>query len=287
MSGFEASWLALRTPADARARSLELETALRDELRQALHAGFPHVRPWLAADLACGTGSNVVRLAPRLPGPQRWRLVDSDDALLRHARERCVGLVDAAGAPAHATVERADLAGPALEAACAGARLVTASALLDLVSAAWLDRLASACARAGAIALCVLDYDGRRSCAPADPDDAAAHAAFDAHQRRDKGFGPALGPDACVRAAAAFAARGYRVRRARSDRQLDAADAADAALQRELLRGWAAAAIEAVPGERGRFEGWLERRLAHVDAGRSVLLVGHEDLLAIPGGRDS
>lgn len=272
MSGFSEEWLALREPADAAARSVELERSLaaglqgRDGLLECV-------------DLACGSGANLRRLAPRLRGPQRWRLLDHDEALLAVARRQCAGLRAADGGVVEVVARRCDLAREPLAAACAGAALVSAAALLDLVSASWLDRLADAVVAARAVALFALDYDGRRHCEPAGSGDAVAHAAFDRHQRRDKGFGPALGPEAAGYAARAFEVRGYRVQRAQTDWRLGAADGA---LQRELLNGWAAAAVDAEPAARAAIEAWLARRLAHVTSGRSVLTVGHEDLLAVP-----
>ena len=47
-----------------------------------------------------------------------------------------------------------------------GRSLVTASALLDLVSEAWLRALAARCAESGAAALFALSYDGRIVCSP-------------------------------------------------------------------------------------------------------------------------
>jgi hypothetical protein len=272
VSGFDAAWLALREPADAAARSVALEDALARVL-----AGRDGTLE--CVDLACGAGANLRRLAPRLPGPQRWRLVDADAALLAEASRRCEGLRAADGAPVEVAYVQADLAAVDLDACCAGAALVTASALLDLVSAAWVDRLAAAIARGRPVALFALDYDGRRSCEPGDPGDALAHAAFDAHQRRDKGFGPALGPRAAAYASRALELRDYRVERARADWRLGPGDAP---LQAGLLHGWARAAAEAEPKSHEMLQAWLGRRLAQLDSGRSRLTVGHEDLLATP-----
>jgi hypothetical protein len=276
VSGFDADWLALRAPADDRARATALETELAAVLGARARGA-----PWLAVDLATGTGANLRRLAPRLPGPQRWRLVDADPALLAHAAGAARGLHAADGGAVEAVVERRDLATADLDALCAGAALVTASALLDLVSAAWLERLADAITRTRAVALFALDYDGRRECTPVEPLDAAAHAAFDAHQRGDKGFGPALGPAAAAYAAEAFAGRGFRVVRARSDWALGPADGA---LQSALIEGWATAAIEREPERREAHAAWRSARIAHVANGHSRVVVGHEDLLVVPEG---
>jgi hypothetical protein len=277
VSGFSAAWLALRSAADDRARSAALEQRLAGWLRARL-ASAPG-GPLTCVDLACGAGANLRRLAPRLPGPQRWRAVDADEALLAHVGPACVALRDADGGATTVELRQRDLASAPLAAELGGAALVTGSALLDLVSGPWLDALADAARDAGAAGLFALDYDGRRECSPADPCDARAHAAFERHQRTAKGFGPALGGDAVVGAARAFAARGYAVHRARSDWVLGPSDAA---LQRELLRGWADAAIAIEPGARDELLAWLQRRLAHVASGASRLRVGHEDLLALP-----
>jgi hypothetical protein len=281
VTGFSAEWLALREPADARARASALELGLITALAA---RGRSPGRPWTALDLASGSGSNVRHLAAKLPGPQRWRLLDADPGLLERARERCAGLRAADGSPVSIETQTLDLSRAAMNSAFQGATLVTASALADLVSEAWLHDLAAACASAGAVALLALDYDGRRECAPFDEGDAQALAAFHQHQRRDKGFGPALGAEATDVAAGAFAARGFSVQRAPSDWRLGPGEER---LQAALLHGWAEAAIEAQPGARALHDAWLARRLAHLAAGASRLLVGHQDLLAVPPGRSS
>ena len=53
-----------------------------------------------------------------------------------------------------------------------------------------------------------------------------------------------------------------------------------AVLQQQLIEGWADAAVDIAPEETPRVSGWKTRRLAHVAAGRSRIVVGHEDLAA-------
>ena len=141
-------------------------------------------------DLAAGTGSNLRYLSPRLPCAQRWLLVDRDQALLEKATR--------GGAPLHVTdAVHVDLAqiDDSLFGGAAAPVLVTASALLDLTSPQWLDALAARCRAAHAIALFALTYDGRIACRD-DPMDELVRALINRHQQRDKGFGPAAGPDA-------------------------------------------------------------------------------------------
>ncbi|CAM5604678.1 hypothetical protein SGLAM104S_10470 [Streptomyces glaucescens] len=92
--------------------------------------------------------------------------------------------------------------------ALAGASLVTASALLDVLTGEEVEALAAACAGAGCPALLTLSVAGRVELAPHDPLDAEITQAFNAHQRRSG----LLGPDAVTAACAAFAARGATVR---------------------------------------------------------------------------
>jgi hypothetical protein len=49
---------------------------------------------------------------------------------------------------------------------------------------------------------------------------------------------------------------------------------------RALVTGWADAAREIAPEQTPMIDDWLERRLAHVNAGRSRVVVGHDDLAA-------
>ncbi len=103
------------------------------------------------------------------------------------------------------------------------------------------------------------------------PGDAAVIAAFNAHQRGDKGLGPALGPAATAATAAAFRREGFRVETAPSDWRLGPAASALAA---ELVAGVAAAAEAAgTPAS-----DWAQARRA---AGGGCT-VGHRDLLALP-----
>jgi hypothetical protein len=262
-------WLSLREAADAAARSVELT--------QAVAARLPRERPIRIVDLGSGTGSNVRYLTSRLPPGQEWLLVDADAAILDEARPRLAAVAAAPGARLHIDVRTQNLGALDPE-IFTGRDLVTASALLDLVSARWLAELAAQCRAAGSIALFSLTYDGRSHCAPAEPEDDAMRLSMNRHQKRsDKGFGPAAGPDAVDAAAHAFADAGYDVARVRSDWTLSP-DARD--LQRELIVGWAEAAREIAPEQAAAIDDWLGRRLAHVDAGRSRIVVGHEDLAA-------
>jgi SAM-dependent methyltransferase len=264
VESFSADWLALREPADTAARSESLTRVAGDRLALRGHAR--------ALDLACGTGANVRYLAGRLPVSVSWTIVDHDQALLDEARRRLShGL---AGDGYAITARRSGLSqiDPAM---VAGHDLVTASAFLDLVSAAWIEALAGACRSARSIVLLALTFDGRIECTPPHPDDELIRGQVLRHQRHDKGFGPALGPDATSVAEATFAAAGFAVRTAHSDWVLESPR-----LQRELVEGWARAATAIDAAQAPRIAAWEERRLAHVLEGRSRIRVGHRDLVA-------
>ncbi|MSO62621.1 MAG: class I SAM-dependent methyltransferase [Acidobacteria bacterium] len=258
----------MREPADTAARSAALT--------EAIVAALPPDRPLRILDLGSGTGSNVRYLSSRLPAPQHWLLVDRDPDLLAEASGRSANCqIETLGRNLGAPDSLANLADPPL---FPGRHLVTASALLDLVSDQWLRALAGHCRAIGAAALFTLNYNGRSRCAPSEAEDDAIRDLMNRHQRTsDNGFGLAAGPDAVDCAERWFAAVGYQVRRAASDWIL-LPDERE--LQRQLIEGWAQAAGEISPEQTSMIHDWLARRLAHVEAGRSRVIVGHEDLAA-------
>lgn len=284
-------WLRQRESADSAARS----TALTQAIAQALPVG----EPLRILDLATGRGSNVRFLAERLPGPQRWLAVDRSAQLLAGLRDELSAWGAARGYAVRREAALCSLRGTDVECDVetqqmdlgtlhgrdlfAGRHLVTASALLDLVSESWLRALAARCREVSAAALFTITYNGRFSCFPDEAEDGHVRALMNQHQKTDKGLGgPAAGPDAAVLAERCFRDAGYTVRREPSDWVLASADAN---VQRTLVDGWAEAATEMVPDHAPRFGDWRARRLAHVDAGRSRLTVGHDDLAAwLPHG---
>ena len=93
--------------------------------------------------------------------------------------------------------------------------------------------------------------------------------------RLDKGFGPALGPGAAEAAARAFDEMGYEVWRAVSDWELGPDSTR---LQVHLIEGWTESAEAIAPERAALLRDWQTRRLSHVEAGRSRVVVGHEDM---------
>ncbi|MDM0039007.1 hypothetical protein QTH89_21415 [Variovorax sp. J22G21] len=293
MSGFSADWLALREPFDRAARAATPDAEwLHARGRRAGSRG----QALQVVDLGSGTGANLREIAPRLGGLQHWRLVDHDPQLLAalpdalapwaaahglRLQQREALLVIEGGDGLRIEIERceADLAHGLDTVPLEGVHLVTASALLDLVSAAWLDALVARCSEAGAAVWWALTVDDRITWTPWDPDDALVLAQFHAHQQRDKGFGPALGGAAAGRAADRLAAAGYRVTRTATDWQVDGSRGmADLAMLQAMVEGIAAAAAEQAPALAERARHWQARKLAQLDTLR--LQVGHTDVQA-------
>jgi hypothetical protein len=266
MSGFAASWLALRERYDAQARNKIVLDAV---------AAFAALRSSIAVtDLASGTGATLRALSSYLPARQTWRLVDNDLGLLVRAgaMQRSSGI--------HVTTIPIDLARD-LELALDGqVDLVTASALLDLVSAAWLERLVVEIAARKLPVYAALSYDGAVSFDPAVPLDDAVIAAVNRHQTRDKGFGAALGPAAAAQAIRRFESVGYRIVQGKSDWILGRDDGE---MQNELAAGWAATASEATISIDAAAR-WLAARRKAIAAGRSSIRVAHLDFFAVPIG---
>lgn len=264
-----ADWLALREPADAAARAPGLVTELRDVL--------PTGRALVIHDLGSGTGSMTRWLAPRLPGPQRWVLHDRDaDLLARVATHPPPRAVD--GATVHVEARRDDIT--RLDAdALQDADVVTASALLDMMSAAELDGFVRSCVAADCPVLVTLSVVGRVDFAPPHALDREVTEAFNAHQRRTSDGRTLLGPDASGAAVRRLTRLGLDVTVQPSPWRLGP-DRSD--LAAEWLTGWVAAATEQRPRLTDAAGPYVRRRLAQAAAGSLSVTVHHEDLLARP-----
>ncbi|CAL9394578.1 hypothetical protein SUDANB1_01325 [Streptomyces sp. enrichment culture] len=260
-------WLELREPADAAARAHDLLDPLRIRL-----ANLPGRSGIVIHDLGCGTGSMGRWLAPRLDGAQHWILHDRDPYLLHFA---AVASPRSAADGSRVSVEtrRGDIARLTPD-ALQGASLVTASALLDVLTREEIDTFAAACAGAGCPALLTLSVAGRVELTPSHPLDAELAQAFNDHQRRDG----LLGPDAVTAAAEAFSEHGATVRLHPSPWQLGPEQAA---LTEQWLRGWVGAAVEERPELRAEADVYLTKRLAALAAGELSVTVHHVDLLAL------
>ena len=260
-----AGWLALREPADAAARSTELVRELVSSL--------PSAGPLVVHDLGSGSGSMARWLAPRLPGAQHWVLHDRDtDLLSLVAADPPTTAYD--GAPV--TWETRDSDITRLD-GLADADLVTASALLDMLTQAELDRLVATVVGARCPALLALSVVGRVELFPEDPLDQRIAEAFNAHQRRGTAAGRLLGPDAAGAAVDGFSRRGLETVVRASPWRLGPDHTA---LVEEWFAGWLDAACEQDPGLHGR--PYAQRRLQEATAGRLSVVVHHEDLLVRP-----
>jgi SAM-dependent methyltransferase len=263
-----AGWLALREPADAAARAPDLVEHLRRHLpatgRRVIH------------DLGCGTGAMGRWLAPRLPGPQHWVVHDRDAELLALAAADPPGRA-ADGAPVTVEAKQSDITRlPPGE--LADASLITASALLDLLTEDELAALAGVWAGAGCPVLLTLSVVGRVKLTPADALDCRVAAAFDAHQRRTTERGRLLGPDAVAVTIEEFDRLGAKVLVRPSPWGLGALEADLAA---EWLTGWVGAACEQQVELAAEAGDYTRRRLAQIAAGRLAVTVDHADLLVL------
>lgn len=261
MGDFAAEWLSLREPADVRSRDSGLMELL---------AVWARGRPGLhVLDLGCGTGANLRALAPFLGPGQLWTAIDRDRALL----DAVPALAGDGGWSARIAPLCRDLAGfdwPRAD-------LVTASALLDLVSEDWLAGLLER--HRGSAFHFALNVDGRVELSPGHPADAAVLAAFARDLRRAKGLGPALGAAAAATAEGMLQRLGYRVALAASDWKLAEQD-------RPLIEVWlagvAGASLVRKEVEESLLRDWHETRLRELSQAGLLLRVGHRDLLALP-----
>lgn len=278
MSGFAADWLALRESADLRARNADV--------RAAATALFADHRSLTIVDLGCGTGANLRALARHLPAEQRWRLVDNDPTLLAAARAALARWAECrqeqpgrlvlhkSGKRIEIVFERADLARSFADVLAGPAELVTAAAFFDLTSPAWIESFCGALKRRTLPLYAALTCNGSQSWSPPHPADTAIRAAFRAHQKRDKGFGPAAGVAAAAGLRAELQHEGYDVISGASSWRLGTGDRA---LMAALADGTAAAVAETGRLPAADCAAWRAARQT-----ARTCIVGHIDLFGRP-----
>ena len=292
MSSFSTQWLTLREPVDARSRAANLASLLRAE--EGATASRPSRRDII--DLGAGTGANLRYAAPLLTGAQDWLLVERDPLLLAAVASQLQAWSQATQSQFSVTGAQFAVRGGGFECQVQSLALdlaaqletlplrrgvlLTASALLDLVSEQWLRRLMRRAAAVEAVVWFTLTYDGRIDCDPAEPEDEEVRELVNRHQRGDKGFGWALGPAAAGTAEKILGECGYRVHRASSDWCIGPHHGA---LQNALVAGWFEAACDVAPRRTSTLHAWQARRRAHIEGGRSTLRVGHVDMVGRPG----
>ena len=280
MTGFSAQWLALREPADHRARDRALQNKVCEQLANVARTEQRAVR---LIDLGCGSGSNLRALATSLPAQQHWTLVDYDPLLLAAARaalltwadqvisDKTILTIHKSGKTIDIEFAQVDLARDIERVLAWPADVMTAAAFFDLVAETWLVRF---CQALRTTLYTVLTYDGSEQWLPEHHVDDAMLKAFHAHQKTDKGFGVAAGPDASAIMKRELAARGFQVTLAPSPWQIDQAEAA---FIQALATGSAAAVRETGLLNAQDLDQWLAARVT-----AQHCTVGHWDILATP-----
>jgi SAM-dependent methyltransferase len=280
MTGFSAQWLALREPADHRARDRTLQNKVCEQLANVARTEQRAVR---LIDLGCGSGSNLRALATSLPEQQHWTLVDYDPLLLAAARAALIAWADEVINDSTSLTLRknnkileiefsqVDLARDIERVLAWPADVITAAAFFDLVAESWLVRF---CQALRTTLYTVLTYDGSEQWLPPHSADSAMLKAFHAHQKTDKGFGVAAGPDATSAMQRELTARGFQVTLASSPWKIDQTEAA---FIHALATGSAAAVRETGLLNELEVNQWLTARMS-----AQHCMVGHWDILATP-----
>jgi hypothetical protein len=269
MSGFDPEWLALREPIDHRSRNRAVaEAALKHfDGRSAVNV----------IDLGCGTGSNFRALQGGLPPQQNWRLIDHDSVLLAVARDRLAASVVDSITTRSIQFVLADLAKDVEQLIEGPVDLVTAAALFDLVSNEWLARFAQVLAQRSLPLYAVLTYNGHTKWQPATSVDTEIMAEFHAHQRRDKGFGAAAGPQSAALLCEFLRAEGYHIMVGDSPWILTPTDSD---LVDRLVSGIAAAVAETERLAPDTIDAWRRARFQFTSCE-----IGHIDVFAYRPGR--
>lgn len=277
MSTFSPEWLALREPADVSARNPTVLAACQRY--------FAQRHSLRICDIGAGTGASVRALADLLPQHQHWTLVDHDSNNLAAARESLCAWSDAFTSTSGLLILRRgnrhveintrvyDFGESAEDCWLADTDLVTASALLDLTSEAWISGFAAALEKTKTAVLATLTFDGEISSEPAHPLDDAVADAFRTHQNRDKGFGPAAGAASAALLQARLKGAGYKIISGDSAWRIEPSASA---FFMQTLNGIADAVRET--GLVSNIDAWRRERLSNT----RYLTIGHTDIFAYP-----
>ena len=269
MSGFSIEWLNLREVSDHRARDKHLIKTAADWLNNL------KTKDKVIVDLGSGTGSTIrgiqryTTLAPSI----QWRLVDNNpevlaEAIHRHSKEYSIESF---------LIDLSETQKLPLE----SVSLITASALLDLVSENFirdLCQLIKAKNEYRPVGLySALNYDGCIKWTPFHPLDAAMLVNFNTDQGRDKGFGPALGPDATDFLKNQFHSSKFQCLSANSPWLLGPADYL---LTESLIDGISDVSLQTDGLTSSDVLSWKAFRMNNVRTGTCFL--GHADILILP-----
>jgi hypothetical protein len=260
------NWLAARVAADTAARAATLNTLVPDLINYLAVTG-DHQDTVEIIDLGAGTGANQRWLAPQLPFQQRWIHLDHDPIISRSLPlpDDTMIINDSVEALSRLLARRDT-----------GRRLVTCSALLDVLPMAQLNAVCRAVIDNRVPALFSLTVTGTLGVVPSHPDDQPLLDAFNDHQRS----AGRAGPEAAALAAGTLRAAGFDVRCQETPWQLTAASGQ--AFVGQVLQERLHAAVSQHPGLGQAATAWLQLRRSQLALGIVRVELGHGDILALP-----
>ena len=223
-------------------------------------------------DLGAGTGANQRWLAPRLPFVQRWIHLDHDPAI-----SRSLPLPDDTMIIDGSVERRSSGSWPI----AASDRLVTCSALLDVLTTAEIDAVCSAVIDNHVPALFSLTVTGALSIGPAGPVRRAARS-----MRSMIISGAPAGPVRMPPLGPSMPCAQADLRYAPEETPWRLTASSDWAFVEQLLQERLDAAVAQNPSLASAATGWFELRRSQFVLGILRIEVGHRDVLALPGGLD-
>jgi hypothetical protein len=262
-------WLAARVAADDAARATTVNTLLPELSRYLIEAAGPGGTVQII-DLGAGTGANQRWLAPRLPIRQRWLHLDHNPVISRSLP-----------LPAETVIidESVEALGQLLTKASGDRQLVTCSALLDVLTTEQIRAVCRAVIDNRVPVFFSLTVTGGLTLSPADPHDQLLLAAFNDHQRRAGGAGPA----ATMLTLNLLRAAEFAVTTQETPWRLTAESGL--AFVDQMLEERLAAAVAQDPALARPATAWLELRRAQLAAGLLRIELDHLDILGLPGER--
>jgi hypothetical protein len=259
-------WLAARAAADSSARAATIDTLLPELINYLTKAAGSEAVIEIV-DLGAGTGANQRWLAPRLPFQQRWIHLDHDPII-----SRSLPLPD----QTMIIDESVEALDSVLRSQSSSARMVTCSALLDVLTTTELRAICRPVIENQAPALFSLSVTGMLNITPADPHDQLLLDAFNDHQRRAGRAGPA----APLLVVDTLLAGGLIVHTEETPWQLTGVS--PHGFVEQVLQERLDVAVDQDSSLAAIAAAWLELRRVQLAGGILRIDLGHRDILVLP-----